>query len=159
MNNNHTTDHWSDEEIRTEIEDRLMDTALEEVLGGVTPDQLDRQQPAVALAPVSTEEPEQETGRSRRTNLLASLLAIGMCICVGVILQSGVFVPENESVNDHIVMSEAQMNELSPTLQSASFNSISENDPSSDIDDVLSFQTQTVREQLVREEQKNSQLQ
>ncbi|MDG2390011.1 MAG: VWA domain-containing protein [Planctomycetaceae bacterium] len=154
MNNNHTTDHWSDEEIRTEIEDRLMDTALEEVLGGVTPDQLDRQQPAVALAPVSTEEPEQETGRSRRTNLLASLLAIGMCICVGVILQSGVFVPENESVNDHIVMSEAQMNELSPTLQSASFNSISENDPSSDIDDVLSFQTQTVRE-----EQKNSQLQ
>jgi Ca-activated chloride channel family protein len=155
MNNNHTTDHLSDEEIRTEIEDRLMDIALEEVLGGVTPDHVDRNQPAVALAPVSTEEPEQETGRSLRTNLLASLMAIGMCVCVGVILQSGVFVPETESLRNDVAMSEESINEAFSSVQLEGEISnqtwvANANDPSVQLDNVKRLHG--IQEHLVREE-------
>jgi len=176
-NHNHTTDHLSDEEIRAEIEDQLMDRCLEEVLGGVTPELADRKQRPVVLAPASTEETPTapETTSPRVINWVASLVALGVCLCVGVILQSGVFVPEDEALEGEVAMSEeakTQMNALSPTLQSATLEGDSTPHPTFIPQDKLvagadtyllqvpeSGENKAVREQLLAEQQKNTQLQ
>lgn len=162
-NNNHTTEHLDADDIRAEIEDQLMDRCLEEVLGGVSPQLAERKAQPVALAPGSTEETETDIPAPRRTRWSAMFVAIGLLLCAGIALQSGVFLPNAESPDELVTMSEAPTEE-EETLPAAYYQRDdvgyhSENHPFAQIDDVSSFQTQAVREQLVREQQKNTQLQ
>ncbi|MBD3675188.1 MAG: VWA domain-containing protein [Planctomycetaceae bacterium] len=155
MNNNHTTDHLDADDLRAEIEDQLMDGCLDEVLGGVSPHLEDRTTKPVALAPSSHEEPVEETSAPRRLRWAAMLVALGLCLGVGVALQSGVLLPSADEPENQVAMSEGATQEdiskMSPALQSVTLSGEAEPHPAAPFaanDDFSSLET--VAEESVR---------
>lgn len=109
--NNHEPNTVPDaDQIREELEDRLMNQNLEELLGGVSPNPEERN---LAAAPAGTTEaaptaaPQSKPGRR---SWLAPVALLATCACVALVLFSGVFDFRQDSLQ--MSMSENTQNDI-----------------------------------------------